>query len=57
MYPPEYVAVYALLQGRIKAAETQRRARAARAYRPPRRARRTVGARRRPASRRVGEAA
>lgn len=54
---PEYIAIHALLQGRIKAAETQRQKRAARAYRPPRRARRTVGDRRRPVSRRVGEAA
>lgn len=54
---PEYLAIYALLQGRIRTAETQRRARAARAYRPPRRARRTVGDRRRPSSRRGGEAA
>lgn len=55
---PEYLAVYAILQDRIRVADTKRRVRAARADRPPAatRRRRSRGSRR-PLGSRAGEAA
>lgn len=53
---PEYIAVYAIMQDRIRAAETQRRA-SVRPARPPRSSRRRTGIRRRSGASKVGEAA
>lgn len=54
---PEYLAIYAIMEDRIRVAESRRRIRAARTGRPPRSARRAKPVRRRVPSLKAGGAA